>query len=117
MQILSTTGGTVNFIPRQSIDNTKTYSVKVISENQNKTIFTDNTASIGSIKYYSNYALSTTLIDGEFYNLEISNSTDNIVVAKDKIFCTNQVIDSYKITDGVFTQHNTGADEFIFYTS
>ena len=36
MQVLSTTGGTINFIAREKIVATKNYQLTLISENKNK---------------------------------------------------------------------------------
>ena len=32
------------------------------------------------------------------------------------IFCTNQPENTYEMTNGLFTEHDTGANEFIYYT-
>jgi len=115
MQILSTTGGTINFIPREGIDVAKTYSIKITSENENKVIFTDANASISAVKFYNTYTVSNTFIESSYYSLEVTNVTDNNLIFRDKIFCTNQTANAYQINDGVYTQHNTGANEFIYY--
>ena len=66
MQILSTTGGTINFIPREDISSSKTYTLKITSENLNKVILTDSNATIGSNSFYSTYVTSQALVEGGF---------------------------------------------------
>ena len=117
MQILSTTGGTINFIPREDILVTKTYTLKITSENKNKVILTDSNASIGANSFYSTYVTSQALIEGGFYMIEIKNTTDNRLIFRDKVFCTNQASSTYEMTSGVYTQHNTGANEYKYYSA
>ena len=116
MQILSTTGGTINFIPREDILGSKTYSLTIYSEDQSKVILTDSNASIASNSFYNTYVTSQALTEGSFYMIEIQNSTDNRLIFRDKVFCTNQASTTYEISNGVFTQHNTGANEYLYYT-
>jgi|TARA_B100000035_G_scaffold44238_1_gene33196 hypothetical protein len=116
MQVLSTTGGTINFIAREDIVATKNYQLTLTSENKNKVILTDSTPTFGSNDYYSTYATSQNLVSDSFYNLEIKNTTDNTIIFKDKIFCTNQNASSYVITNNVYTEHNTGANEYLYYS-
>ncbi len=117
MQILSTTGGTINFIPREDISSSKTYTLKITSENLNKVILTDSNASISSNSFYSTYVTSQALVEGGFYMVEIQNTTDSKLIFRDKVFCTNQASSTYEMTSGVYTQHNTGANEYKYYTS
>lgn len=116
MQILSTTGGTINFIPREDISGSKTYSLVVKSENKNKILFTDSSPTINALKFYNTYATTQAFVENSFYTLEITNTTDSKLIFRDMIFCTNQPEKTYKMTDGLFTEHNTGANEFIYYT-
>ena len=116
MQILSTTGGTINFIPREDISGAKTYTLTIKSESRNKVILTDSNATIGSEKFYSTYTTTQALVESSFYNLEVTNATDNKLIFRDKIFCTNQTATAYEATSGVYTQHNTGDNEYKYYT-
>ena len=120
MQILSTTGGTINFILREDISASKTYSLKITSENKNKVIFTDSdarfSAGLSADRFYDTYVISQALEEGGFYMLEIQNTTDNRIIFRDKIFCTNQASSTYEMTSGIYTQHNTGANEYLYYS-
>jgi len=116
MQILSTTGGTINFIPREDVLATKNYSLVVKSENKNKILFTDSNPTINALKFYNTYATNQAFLENSFYTLEIKNTTDNKLIFRDMIFCTNQPEKTYEMTNGLFTEHDTGANEFIYYT-
>jgi hypothetical protein len=120
MQILSTTGGTINFILREDISGSKTYSLKITSENKNKVIFTDSDARFSAGfggSFYDTYVISQALVEGAFYMVEIQNTTDNRIIFRDKIFCTNQASSTYEMTSGIYTQHNTGDNEYKYYTA
>ena len=114
MQILTTSGGTINFIPRENIDSSKSYTLKITSESENKEVLTDSSASIGSASFYHTYNASHTFKEGEFYMVTITNSTDAKLIFRDKIFCTNQAADAYQINDGVYKSHAT-TNDFIYY--
>ena len=116
MQILSTTGGTINFIPREDIDVSKTYTITIFSENENKVHHNDTNPTINSVRFYNTYATSQTFIENAFYTIEVTNTTDSKLIFRDKIFCTNQTATEFEISNGVFTEHNTGSNEYIYYS-
>lgn len=63
-------------------------------------------------KYYAVTNLVFPIKQNKFYTLTILNGTD--VVYKDKIFCTNQIIEEFSINNNVYTQR-TSENEFIIY--
>lgn len=63
-------------------------------------------------KYYATTNLVFPIKQNKFYTLTILNGTD--VVYKDKIFCTNQIIEEFSINNNVYTQR-TSENEFIIY--
>ena len=63
-------------------------------------------------RYYSDIEEVFNLIEGRFYTIELSNSSNNHVVFKGKIFCTNQDTDSYSINSGEYIQHESD-NEFV----
>ena len=73
---------TIKFIPR-SYSSTITYTVSLISETENKSVYSQN----------------------------VSDSFNNIIF-KDKVYCTNQTVVDYSINDGVYTTHSSN-NEFI----
>ena len=117
MQIVTTSGGTINFIAREDIIGTKTYTIKITSENKNKVILTDTTPTIGSDRFYSTYVTTHNFTENAFFNLELTNTTDNTIIYRDMIFCTDQPSSTFEITTGVYTQHDTGANEYKYYTA
>jgi len=63
-------------------------------------------------KYYAVTNLVFPIIENKFYTLTILNGTD--VVYRDKIFCTNQIIEEFSINNNVYTQR-TSDNEYIIY--
>ena len=63
-------------------------------------------------KYYAVTNLVFPIKENKFYTLTILNGTE--VVYKDKIFCTNQTIETYSINKDAYTQHTTD-NEYIIY--
>ena len=114
MQILTTSGGTINFIPREKIESSNTYEIIITSESENKQIFSDRDALFPEAQYYNSYTLSTTLKEGEFYTINITSSTNSFSIFRDKIFCTDQAVGSFEINNGVYTSHASN-NEFIYY--
>tara|TARA_R100001460_G_scaffold17399_1_gene37553 strand:+ start:431 stop:823 length:393 start_codon:yes stop_codon:yes gene_type:complete len=114
MQILTTSGGTINFIPRENIDSSKSYTIFIHSENENKSVLHDSGATIGTTSFYNTYNTSHTFKEGEFYMVTITNITDSKLIFRDKIFCTNQAANVYQINDGVYKSHGT-TNDFIYY--
>ena len=63
-------------------------------------------------KYYAVTNLVFPIKQNKFYTLTILNGSD--VVYKDKIFCTNQIIEQFSINKDVYTQR-TSDNEYIIY--
>jgi hypothetical protein len=63
-------------------------------------------------KYYAVANLVFPIIQNKFYTLTILNGTD--VVYKDKIFCTNQIIEQFSINKDDYIQR-TSENEYIIY--
>ena len=116
MQIVTTTGSRKFYtIPRVNFLGSKTYELKITSEQQNKLIYTDSTATFTDLKYYYTYDLSEPLLEANFYTLEINNLTDGTLEFRDKIFCTNQTISTFSISKNVYVEASTGNDEYVYY--
>ena len=41
--------------------------------------------------------------------------TDSIIIFRDKIFCTDQTVTEFEITDGLFTEAPQGDNEYAYY--
>ena len=63
-------------------------------------------------KYYAVTSVILPIKEFKFYTLTIKNG--NVVVYKDKIFCTNQPIATYTINKDVYTS-NASNNDFIIY--
>tara|TARA_R100001460_G_scaffold88372_1_gene129858 strand:- start:412 stop:768 length:357 start_codon:yes stop_codon:yes gene_type:complete len=116
MQILTKSGTRlINFIPRETIDGSKTYKLVIKSESENKTIFTDETATFIELDYFYTYSTTQVLIENNYYTITITNTTDNNIIFKDKMYCTNQTLSDYEISNGVYIEQSTGDNQFIYY--
>jgi len=116
MQILTKSGTRIiNFIPRETIDGTKTYKLVIKSEAKNKIILTDETASFTELDYYYKYQTTQALTENNYYTITITNSTDNNIIFKDKMYCSDQTLSDYQISNGVYIEQSTGNNEFVYY--
>ncbi len=122
MQINPTLGVKyINFIPREDILNTKTYKIVIKSEAQNKIIFTDTNMLINELDYYYQYAFledfqePTILKENNYYTITITNTTDSEIIFKDKMYCSDQTLSDYEISNGVYIEQSTGDNQFIYY--
>ena len=116
MNILTKTGTrNINFIPSETISGSKTYSIVIKNEGQNKTIMSDTTATFTELAYYYQYSTTQALDENTYYTITITNSTDNVVIFKDKMYCSNQTLSDYEISNGVYIEQSTGDNEFVYY--
>ena len=115
----------INFIPREVIiphpNMVKTYKIDIKAEAQNKIIFTDSNMSITELDYYYQYVLveevgaAAILKENNYYTITITNTTDNTIIFKDKMYCTNQTLSDYQISNGVYIEQSTGDNNFVYY--
>tara|TARA_R110000744_G_scaffold14395_3_gene40923 strand:- start:42 stop:398 length:357 start_codon:yes stop_codon:yes gene_type:complete len=90
MKLISTSGNkTFYVIPRKY--NTGNLTVKLRNETTNINIEVTSTPIIEG-NYLKFDAVFGSLIENNFYNLELIASNGGDIVYKDKIFCTNQTI-------------------------
>jgi hypothetical protein len=116
MQILTETGTrNINFIPRETISGAKVYKLVIKSEGQNKVILEDTAATFTELDYYYQYSTTQTLKENNYYTITITNTTDGIVIFKDKMYCTDQTLSDYEISNGVYIEQSTGDNEFVTY--
>ena len=92
----SATEQSIRFIPR-----TSTYDGLFITDDQTNTEVQVTIASSVQGDYFDTINATFSILENHFYNLEIRNG--NTVVYKDKIFCTNQAVDSYSVNEGKYT--------------
>ncbi len=116
MQILTKSGTRIiNFIPRETISDSKTYKLVIKSESKNKVIFTDATATFIELDYYYKYQTTQALVENNYYTITITNTTDNNIIFKDKMYCSDQTLSDYSISNGVYIEQSTGNNEFVYY--
>ena len=116
MQILTSSGTRIiNFIPRESISDSKTYKLVIKSEAKNKVIDTDNDATFTELAYYYQYSTTQELVENNYYTITITNITDNKIIFKDKMYCSDQTLSDYEISNGVYIEQSTGDNEFVYY--
>lgn len=101
----------IRFIPR-SYSSTETYTVNITSETENKSVYSVNhTGDFSLVKYYRELSAVYDLKQDNFYIIEITDSSDNVIF-RDKIFCTNQQVLDYSVNNGNYTTHSSN-NEFI----
>jgi len=116
MQILTDSGyRVINFIPRETIDGTKTYKVEVKSEAENRIILTDAIATFVELDYFYTYTTNLPLNENNYYTITITNLTDSNIIFKDKMYCSNQTLSDYEISNGIYIEQSTGDNQFIYY--
>jgi len=89
--------------------------VLIKSEAKNKVILTDSTATFTELDYYYQYSTTQALVENNYYLVTITNTTDGIVIFKDKMYCTDQTLSDYEISNGVYIEQSTGNNEFVYY--
>lgn len=87
----------------------------VKDEAKNRELFTDNDANFTELDYFYTYSTTQTLIENSYYTITITNKTDNIIIFKDKMYCSNQTLSDYEISNGVYIEQSTGDNQFIYY--
>ena len=93
-----------------TIDGDSADTIVLRDEETNEETIIDAVFSID--KYYAVASVILPIKQYKFYTLTIKNG--DVVVYKDKIFCTNQSIATYTINKDVYTT-NTSNNDFIIY--
>jgi hypothetical protein len=114
MKLIQTNGTkTFKVIPRQFI--VGSLNLKLRSESTNTVVSVNATSTIDG-NYLSFEAIFGTLVENDFFTLEVLNGTD--IIYKDKVFCTNQTInqsnnDYYTINKDKFVSEDSFDNDFI----
>jgi len=98
---------TFSFIARSKVYD----SLFITDESTNTTIEVAIDSNVSG-DYVDTITSTFSLIEDRYYNLELRNGSD--VVLKDKVFCTNQSVQSYSVNNDEYTSNNTNND-FIVY--
>jgi hypothetical protein len=116
MQVVTKSGSRKFYIiPSINFNTNNSYKLEIKSEQKNKVIFTDTAATFDDLNWHYSYNVEQDLTENSFYTLEITNTTDNKLEFRDKIFCTNQNITSFTISKNVYVEAQTGDNEYIYY--
>lgn len=98
---------TFSFIARS-----KVYDTLFIRDESTNTSIEVTIDSITLGDYVDTITAVFSLIEDRYYTLELRNGSN--VVLKDKVFCTNQSVQSYSINNDAYTSNSTNND-FIVY--
>lgn len=116
MQILTKSGTrNINFIPSETISGSKSYKVLIESEGKNAVQVDDENPVFDEFAYYYRYSTNRPLVENNYYTITITNTTDNVVIFKDKMYCSDQTLSDYSISNGVYIEQSTGSNEFVYY--
>jgi len=98
---------TFSFIARSKVYD----SLFITDESTNTTVEVTIDSNVSG-DYVDTITGTFSLIEERYYNLELRNGSN--VVLKDKVFCTNQSVQSYSVNNDEYTSNNTNND-FIVY--
>lgn len=99
------TAQTLKFIPRVY----EATRIVLVDESTNTEV--EISASFTKDKYYLTSDIVFNLTEDRFYNLNVYNN--NVIVYKDKIFCTSQQVLDYSINKDVYTSNVTDNEYII----
>lgn len=95
----SASSQTFKFIPRVLAAD----SMVITDEGTNTGVTIAITPSVD--RYYLSVSEVLTLVEGRSYTLSVLNGLEEVY--RDKIFCTNQVVSDYSISDGTYVENAT----------
>ena len=101
------TSQTFDFIPRYGTPTT----CELIDENTNVPVLVAGTFTAGDYVYQFTAILPTE--ENRFYWMVLKDANGNLLL-KERMFCTNQPIDTFSVNDGQFIS-NTTTNDFIMY--
>lgn len=108
---------TITFIPRfYSSLGTNDYNVKIVSEDEGNTVFSDDVSSFTEVDYYRTFSGTFSFNEDTFYILTIKKTSTNQILYRDKIFVTNQTA-TYSINNAEYSFKSESAteDQFKMY--
>lgn len=100
------TSQTFKIIPRYYVAD----RMELTNETTGETLSYDIT--ITQTDYYAVISKIVTLKENNYYHLTVYDGTD--IVYKDKVFCTNQTVETYSVNNNEYTNVTTDND-FIIY--
>ena len=112
MKILQETAvaQTLNFIPREYVD-TINYTLR--NESTNTSVSDTNIVATTNGAYLEITEIFN-LKEGVFYNIDITK-TDDTLIYRGRIFCTNQTLDKFTMNNGKYTEDTSKDNTYIIY--
>jgi len=112
MKILleSATPQTLNFIPREYVSLVN----YTITNEQSNTSVSDTNINATTNGGYLEITEIFDLKENIYYNIDITK-TDNTLIYRGRIFCTNQDIDTFSMNDGKFTEDTSKDNTYVIY--
>lgn len=95
----------VKFIPTRLATANKLYL-----RNESTNVEVEYAITCTAESFYLKFSKIMALEQGHFYTMTIKNNTDLVYI--DKVFCTNQNIDTYSVNNDQYVAHN---QNIIFY--
>jgi hypothetical protein len=83
---------------------------KLFLRNESTNVEVEYSITCTAESFYLKFSKIVNLEEGHFYTMTIKNNTD--LVYLDKVFCTNQDIDTYSVNKDEYVAHN---QNIIFY--
>jgi hypothetical protein len=96
-----------SFVPRST-----TYNTLTLTDEQTGVTSTVTITATATASYHQRIQATFNIKQNHFYTLEVKNNSD--VVFKDKVFCTNQSIDTFSVNTSQYTS-NSSNNDFIIY--
>jgi len=103
----SNSAQTFSFVPRST-----TYNTLTLTDEQTGVTSTVTITATATASYHQRIQATFAIKQNHFYTLEVKNNSD--VVFKDKVFCTNQSIDTFSVNTSQYTS-NSSNNDFIIY--
>jgi hypothetical protein len=102
---------TLSFVPR-SYPTTVDYTL--IEEGTRRTVTGTDIATI-NVSGFLTLSQKFQLTRDKFYSIDIFDSSDDTLIFRDKIFCTNQDVKDYSINEGEYVEDETYDNDYIIY--
>lgn len=99
------TAQTIRFIPTR-----KNSGTSMVLRNESTKVSTTYSITTTATSYYSTFTKILDLKQGHFYEMTILDGTD--LVYRDKVFCTNQTIETYSVNKDEYVENQ---QNIIFY--
>jgi len=98
----------INFIVRYGL----AQDLYLIDENTNVSVYVPNIQILPNDYYTAAYGIFPTK-ENHFYWLQVYDANQNLIL-KERMFCTNQPIDTFSVNNGQYISNQT-TNDFIMY--